>query len=324
MKTTPNSTEPLPAWLEEWEQYQDEQLALEEELQSAAAEAPKAGLRLLPSVQPTKSASTATAVHAGEVRVLSPLPVSGAQDLRPVLVIRSAQNPGRWLCAPFSPLSEPAHDGEWLTPLGAADPRLAVLCLWDSAEIEESLLSRARVAAKLDAAALTGEALAVWSAWHQGTPLPASLQNSIGPRVVRLIDARRDYEAQLAGALEPWAEMRSYSLQKATRPATYSAAADDTLALAASPSGPQALGHTYGLGESGLRLVIQLTSPLEAKLTVQDTSGQPSQGLEGGSLIFADGSQLVFAGVEARVPLARLGLGFAVADAGGVLLNLKD
>lgn len=323
MNALPQTTEPLPSWLEEWQQHQSTLLALDEELQ-AAASARRPGLRLLPSgtVPP---APDGPAVEAGQVRVLRPLPITGALDLRPVLVLHAKNNGERWICAPFSPLSEPAHDGEWRTPLAAKDPRLSVLSFWDSAEIEGTLLVSSRVVQSLDAATLSA-AHAIWSAWHHGTTFPESLAADIGPRVISLLDPRHDYAAEVGGALQPWAEIRRFSLQSATRrtATAYSAAADSTLALAASPSGPQTLGHTYRLGDSDLRLVITLSSPIEAKLSVIAATDQPSTALEGGSLLFADGSRLPFSGSEMRLPLARLAQGFAVIEPGGALLSLRD
>jgi hypothetical protein len=73
-----------------------------------------------------------------------------------------------------------------------------------------------------------------------------------------------------------------------------------------------------------LRLVITLASPIEAKLSVIAATDQPSTTLEGGSLLFADGSRLPFSGSEMRLPLARLAQGFAVIEPGGALLSLRD
>lgn len=322
MNARPHNTEPSPAWLEEWQQHQACLLALDEELQ-AAATARSTGLRLLPSASVSSVTEEGPPVRAGQVRVLRPLPVTGAQDLCPVLVLQAAEGGERWICAPFSPLSEPAHDGEWRSPLAENDPRLSVLSLWDSAEIEGTLLVGARSVQQMGADALSA-AQAVWSAWHHGTALPEHLAAETGACISRLLDPRHEYVAQTAGALQPWAELRRFSMQTATRRAAYSAAADSTLALAASPSGPQALGHTYRLAESDVRLVITLISPVEARLSVTDAAGQPSAMLDGGSLLFADGSQQAFADSELRVPLARLSQGFAVTEAGGALLSLLD
>jgi hypothetical protein len=313
------TTKPLAAWLREWHEHLAYLEALEEEERQATAAQRPPGLRLLSSSPALTPATPGPAVQAGQVRVLRPLPITGARDLRPVLVLQTVAGE-RWLCAPFSPLSEPAHEGEWRTPLAANDPRLSVLSLWDSAEIEDTLLVSARLVQQVDVATLS-QAEAILTAWQQGGTLPESLAAETGPRVVSLTDPRHDYTAEVGGALEPWAELRSFSLKTVK---AYSAAADSTLALAASPSGSQALGHTYHLGDSGLRLVITLKSPMEAQLSVLDTAGQPSLTLDGGSLLFADGSQQAFTGSELGLPLARLAQGFAVTTAEGLLLSLKD
>jgi hypothetical protein len=200
------------------------------------------------------------------------------------------------------------------------DPRLSVLSLWDSAEIEGTLLVSARLVQQVDAATLSA-AHSVWSAWHHGMALAEPLSAGTGPCVVSLLDPRHDYTAEVGGALQPWAELRRFTLKKATQ---YSAAADSALALAASPAGAQALGHTYRFGETGQRLIITLISPMEAKLRVTEAADQPSAVLDGGSLLFADGSQLAFTGSELAVPLAKLAQGFAAIEANGVLLSLRD
>ncbi len=318
MKTHLTTTKPLTSWLEEWHQHQEYLRALDEE-RTASAPTSGSSLRLLPSY-PTTSTTEGPNVEVGQVRVLRPLPITGALDLRPVLVLQSVKESESWICAPFSPLSEPAHEGEWRTSLAVNDPRLSVLSLWDSAEIEGTLLVSARLVQQVDAATLSA-AQSIWSAWHQGTALAESLSADIGPRLVSLLDPRHKYTAEVGGALQPWAELRRFTLKKATQ---YSAAADSTLALAASPSGSQALGHSYRLGEAGLRLVITLLSPMEAKLRVLDPAEHPSAALDGGSLLFADGTQLAFTGSELVVPLVHLAQGFAAIEANGELLSLRD
>ena len=326
MNSTSKSDQATGTWLHEWQQHLEWQEAMAEELAAAGAGAGKPGLRLLSAVTETAMGPLADTVvpglESGQIRVLRSLPVAGAEDPRPVLLLQAGASAGRWLCLPFGVLSEPAHEGEWRTPLAEEDPRLAVLCVWNEAEIEGMFLEKARLVARLGAVAMA-DVLSVHAAWNEGSLMPEKVREATGPKVVHLVDPRRDYEAAVAGALQPWAALRSFSIPKA-RTAGYSAAADSTLALAASPKAGQALGHGYRLGEDGAHLLLTLSSPLEARLQVVDEAERPSTCLNGGWLLLADGSRLPFAGNEIRLPVIKLRDGFAVADANGVLMPLRD
>ncbi|MCA1964092.1 MAG: hypothetical protein LDL31_09135, partial [Prosthecobacter sp.] len=116
LPSSPSAPAPSPSWLQEWHQHQEWQQELHEELPSTTPAQPT-GLRLLPTravpALSAKNLSQPPPVQVGQVRLLAPLPITGAQDPRPVLVLQpSLETPGRWTCAPFSPLSEPAHTGE--------------------------------------------------------------------------------------------------------------------------------------------------------------------------------------------------------------------
>lgn len=325
MNASDTIAEPRPAWLEQWQQHQAWQQASQEaRSERTLAKVPDpVGLRLLPSVNLSPTSMT-EAVSAGQIRVLTPLPVSGALSPRPVFVLREEGE--SWLCAPFSPLNEPAHEGEWRCPASAQDVRLSVICLWDAATLTNGLLQRARCVSTLSKAALD-EASQILSAWHEGSAMPEALRGHVGPPLFSLIDPRRDYEAAVAGALEPWAELRSYRIPAVpVQSAAYSAAADSTLALAASPSGARSLEACFRLGQTGAQLCVCPVNPMVAKIRVLDERGQASALLGGGTLLFADGSRALIPtdGTELRAPMAQFRLGFAVADAQGFLLKLLD
>jgi hypothetical protein len=161
-----------------------------------------------PGLSGAEPAATDGSVRIGQIRLMKPDLAGG--ECRPlfVAVLRETPEAGL-LVAPFGRFAEPATPGELLT--GRDRPPLRVLCLWSARWLCPTLVERSWTVDALTATEL-GEALSVWSAIAGAAPLPAELEERVGPPIVHPADPRHEYRAEemtimsalAAAAAEAW------------------------------------------------------------------------------------------------------------------------
>jgi len=145
-------------------------------------------------------------------RQMSPVPIVRGQirqlnpELNPawsrsiiVLILRVNHDEARALALPFGEFTEPAFDGELATDL--KDLSLAVLCVWNASWVPLNKLSRSWWLTDVYDD-LLHEAAELYDARTQREPVPATLQDRVGPRILHPLDPRHDYLDAEAGLLE--------------------------------------------------------------------------------------------------------------------------
>ena len=125
----------------------------------------------------------------GQVRLLNP--ALTAHTMRPVFVaLLSKRKHDRFHVAPYGRFAEPASPAELLTDRDT--PALGVLCLWNSEELTATEIEQSWYVDTLSEQEVA-DALAVYR--HQaGAPLPASLEERVGPPLSHPLDPRYDYQ----------------------------------------------------------------------------------------------------------------------------------
>lgn len=136
----------------------------------------------------------------GQIRLLPPVQVTGAQD-RPVyvLVLEDA-GAGAWRVVPFSRFANPAIPGEWMTGLRGLP--LRVLCLWNARIVAQAVLAASWISRTLPAGQV-GRAQAAWRDFSEGCSTDrTALTRGFGPPLEHPLDPRHEYIQEERGLLD--------------------------------------------------------------------------------------------------------------------------
>jgi hypothetical protein len=203
----PELTSPLPPWQAErlerwqaqWELYETlmHEVGAEPQASDVPASAPTPGPG---SFMPQDLvAPWDTTIRQGEIRLL-PAHLSGFRPHLEVLVLGKwgGENSSEWLVAPYGPLSEPADPSELLT--GREEDGLEVLCLWNGRIVPDAILAESWVTDETEPEEVA-DALAVWTHFMLGDPLPLHLRSVVGPAMSGPEDSRHRYFACERGCI---------------------------------------------------------------------------------------------------------------------------
>lgn len=245
----------------------------------------------------------------GDIRLLAPdAPAAGS---RPVLLaLLEPATESQWLVAPFSRFATPATPGELQT--GLEDAGLAVLCVWNTARLPDSVLQQSwRVDAIGDE--LLADIQSLSRHLEHETQVQARLLDRIGPPLQHPADPRHTYVS------EEMARMEQLQNPDTAAPLIYPARADDEIDLPLAADTRRSYGIPSRYSLEGTALVLRLVidrSGERCVIFVEDIEDRASRELDGASITAGKDSAIIEDG-SALFPLGSIDDDLAVTRPDG-------
>ncbi len=282
--------ERLQLWMEEWAL----DLSLRKALPTLINETTTANATLAPDLVANRVRPYDQEIQLRQIRLLGPHLIQDADYPIYLAVLSRAPN-GLFLSAPFSRFGIPATPGEWLTRRQAKP--LRVLSLWNTRMFTTLQLKESWLVGELT----ESESAIAWEVFESqiaGESLSDSVAVEVGPPIFHPRDPRLQYQAEEVARFDSIGaapEVRSPVTVTAfvSLPTIFAAVAEQELALAADAADADNRPVARDVLEvPAFSLFVRAYLAPDAKnliFLVEDAQGQPSDALDGSSIVAKDG-----------------------------------